>query len=159
MIVLTVFTMTFIKPERICVMPPEPADKAPQRLLVRACLRVLMMCSLLFTAVGGSVALADAPPQTGGQGRYIVYLEPALETRFADTALRGRVLADWQARVGARISVERQLATGGWVLVLTPDHDTDEGEGEGEGKAGQLSLLEGLEGVASVEVDALMRRY
>lgn len=135
-------------------MQPEPADKGPQRLYIRACFRVLMMCSLLFTAAVGSVALADALPQTGGQGRYIVYLEPALETGFADNALRGRVLADWQARVGARISVERQLATGGWVLVLTPDHDTD----DGDGRAGKLSLLEGLEGVTSVEVDALMRR-
>lgn len=145
--------MFSMKRERTHTMRPAPADRDPGRLPVRASFRILMMASLLFKAVGSSVALADALPHNEGQGRYIVYLEPAVDARFADTASRGPLLEDWQATLGARISVERQLATGGWVLTTERKDDT------AGGKPDQQTLLEGLEGVTSVEVDALMRHY
>jgi hypothetical protein len=115
----------------------------------------LLAIGVLSLLLSGCPARADVNKPPVGQGRYIVYLDSATAARFADTAARDALLHDWQSRLGATITVERPLATGGWVLVLTPGPSAP----DASGTPGQQALLEGLEGVTSVEADALMRRF
>jgi hypothetical protein len=102
-----------------------------------------------------STTLKEAGPSSvpsvssGLEGRYIVYLGTSAGDLLADKRRRAATLKTWESRLGASIRLERQLATGGWVVTVI-DRSTS--------PAQQQHALETLEGVSSVERDAIMIR-
>lgn len=80
-------------------------------------------------------------------GRYIVYLDASRVAEMKDPKEQSALLTRWGNALQGKIEVERQLATGGWVLKVTsPGSSTH-----------QQQTLQRLPGVESVEPDALMR--
>lgn len=82
------------------------------------------------------------------QGRYILYADPACTEQLKSPQGQTTVLTQWGQRLNGQVHLERQLATGGWVVtVTTPDTSADQ----------QMKAMQSLPGLESVERDAILR--
>ncbi|CBL44587.1 hypothetical protein HDN1F_10040 [gamma proteobacterium HdN1] len=95
-----------------------------------------------------AVLLAACSAMTLFSGRYIVYLTPDVSLRVNTPDERSQLVAIWQQEFEGKITFERVLATGGWLVRV---------EGFATSQAALQQALRGLTGVADVELDAKLQ--
>lgn len=81
------------------------------------------------------------------RGRFIVYLTPETATTLTSDADQVVLLKRWEQSLQGTITLERTLATGGWVVTVTSPGDAGH----------QMTAVEHLPGVASAERDAILQ--
>lgn len=100
---------------------------------------------MLFSLAGLAGACVASAQQ---QGRYIVYIEPAQIPQLQSSAQKTARLAEWGQILHGQLQLERELATGGWVILVDSDAPSADA---------QLQAVMALPGVETAEPDALMR--
>ena len=106
-----------------------------------------MRQGLRHLVAGGLISLSAACV-AAQEGRYILYLEPSLSQSLQHTERQSETARAWGKQLDGEVRFERQLGTGGWVVIVTNRAASLEQ---------QETQLKAISGVETVERDALMR--
>lgn len=98
--------------------------------------------------LAGVLAVSACVANAAQQGRYIVYLDATTSPQMQGASGQATLVNTWSKTLDGEIQIERQLGTGGWVIIVTSDHPSPDD---------QLQKVRDLPGIESVDRDAMMR--